>query len=435
MLELPAESNAFTLLQGAVLDWPAYTLWQGKAGLERLAALAGSEPVQVLASSTPLQAGSLHKRSSLTCSFSKFLSTADTPNQVSPGQYLYLAQSAMQGRDAPLSALREDIRTPDCLQAQRVREVNLWMCTRGSRSSLHCDPYENLLCVVRGCKTVRLFPPAATPLLYPEPLWGEAANHSAVDHEHPDEVRHARYAEALQQRREVVVEAGDALYIPQGWWHQVDSADVTIAVNFWWQSPAASAAQGPAAAFLLRESLRTLTQAHMAHLLAAVTPAPGLLAAAQAAFSGQPLDRPESQQGDGGPTTGRALLLGHLSLLPPVRAEGDPVGLQAPVTRVLASLTPAETMAALQVLADALPQSCVTLLSNHLSPAAAELLTSYFEDESNDFAGLPFNKGRFFEQLYSLFKKPEHLLDLLVVGKETFAQLAFREVAQSHLGL
>lgn len=32
-------------------------------------------------------------------------------------------------------------------------------------------------------------------------------------------------------------QAGDAIFIPEGWWHQIDSTDVTIAVNFWWQSP------------------------------------------------------------------------------------------------------------------------------------------------------------------------------------------------------
>lgn len=34
----------------------------------------------------------------------------------------------------------------------------------------------------------------------------------------------------------IVVQAGDALFIPEGWWHQVDSQPTTIAVNFWWKS-------------------------------------------------------------------------------------------------------------------------------------------------------------------------------------------------------
>ena len=33
-----------------------------------------------------------------------------------------------------------------------------------------------------------------------------------------------------------VCQAGDALLIPEGWWHQVDSDPATLAVNFWWAS-------------------------------------------------------------------------------------------------------------------------------------------------------------------------------------------------------
>ena len=41
--------------------------------------------------------------------------------------------------------------------------------------------------------------------------------------------RHAR-----QMSTTVVLEAGDALYIPPYWWHQVLSEGRSLAVNFWW---------------------------------------------------------------------------------------------------------------------------------------------------------------------------------------------------------
>ena len=34
----------------------------------------------------------------------------------------------------------------------------------------------------------------------------------------------------------VTLKAGDTLFIPEGWWHQVDSSPVTLAVNYWWPS-------------------------------------------------------------------------------------------------------------------------------------------------------------------------------------------------------
>ena len=43
---------------------------------------------------------------------------------------------------------------------------------REVRSSLHYDPYQNLLAVAAGAKGLTLFPPSATPLLYPHSLAG-----------------------------------------------------------------------------------------------------------------------------------------------------------------------------------------------------------------------------------------------------------------------
>ena len=42
--------------------------------------------------------------------------------------------------------------------------------------------------------------------------------------------------EAARSTLTAELSAGDAVFIPEGWWHQVDSSDHTIAVNFWWQS-------------------------------------------------------------------------------------------------------------------------------------------------------------------------------------------------------
>eukprot|EP00877_Chromochloris_zofingiensis_P010690 jgi/Chrzof1/5875/Cz16g19010.t1 len=93
--------------------------------------------------------------------------------------HLYLAQQSLLS--GGLSGLLDDIDTPPVLQGKQLSDINLWMSVGSSRSSLHYDPYQNLLCVVAGSKTVTLFSPAATPGLYPRPLYGESSNHSKVD--------------------------------------------------------------------------------------------------------------------------------------------------------------------------------------------------------------------------------------------------------------
>lgn len=52
---------------------------------------------------------------------------------------------------------------------------------REAHTSLHYDPYHNLLCMVHGAKTVALISPAATRGLRTRPLWGESSNHAAAD--------------------------------------------------------------------------------------------------------------------------------------------------------------------------------------------------------------------------------------------------------------
>jgi len=84
--------------------------------------------------------------------------------------------------------------------------------------------------------TVTLWPPSASPFLYPMPVYGEASNHSSVSIEEPDysSYTRARYMKEYSER--VVLNCGDVLFIPEGWYHQVDSDDLTIAINFWWKS-------------------------------------------------------------------------------------------------------------------------------------------------------------------------------------------------------
>jgi len=78
-------------------------------------------------------------------------------------------------------------------QEQQQPSVHLWFSSSSSRSSLHYDPYSNLLCVVTGSKTLRLYSPDAVLGLYPKPLGSEADNHSSVDFEAPDLQAHPLY--------------------------------------------------------------------------------------------------------------------------------------------------------------------------------------------------------------------------------------------------
>lgn len=151
-----------------------------------------------------------------------------------------------------------------------MHSINFWLSVKGSRSSLHFDDYNNVLCVVSGRKRVSAWPPSCTNKLYPHPLGGECANHSRVDVSSPHVLEtHPLFADAEPFKSVYDMRPGDALYIPEGWWHQVDSDPHTAAVNFWWESDFARGLGGVMDAYYARKSMESLVASEKTRVLGA----------------------------------------------------------------------------------------------------------------------------------------------------------------------
>ncbi|KAK6260032.1 hypothetical protein SCA6_014506 [Theobroma cacao] len=119
------------------------------------------------------------------------------------------------------------------------------------------DKFNCLQCIHDLLISLVLWPPSASPMLYPMPIYGEASNHSSVALENPDFSVHPRAKYSMQYSKKVILHAGDALFIPEGWFHQVDSDDFTIAVNYWWRSSIISSLADHMDAYYLRRILRS----------------------------------------------------------------------------------------------------------------------------------------------------------------------------------
>jgi hypothetical protein len=133
--------------------------------------------------------------------------------------------------DALSAALLDDIQVPNWFGTD-VRSINLWCGVFGTSCGLHCDLVPNCNVQVTGRKSFTMFAPAETSLLYPI----KGRTHCRFDPNSPDFDTFPLAREAT--RWDCILEPGEALYIPVGWYHQatVISGWATN-VNVFWRRP------------------------------------------------------------------------------------------------------------------------------------------------------------------------------------------------------
>lgn len=175
----------------------------------------------------------------------------------------YLAQHDLF---AQIPSLREDIAIPDyCFTSSPPPHhssplaekhsklppldeplLNAWFGPAGTISPLHTDSYHNVLSQVVGRKYIRLYAPKDSEKLYARGVEDggvDMGNTSSLDigvlacwDGSEQERTEAKGQFPLFQEAEFVdciLEEGECLYIPVGWWHYVRSLTVSFSVSFW----------------------------------------------------------------------------------------------------------------------------------------------------------------------------------------------------------
>lgn len=101
----------------------------------------------------------------------------------------------------------------------------------------HIDGSDNIACVISGRRQFVLFPPELITNLYIGPLdfAPTPSPISMVNLREPDFNRYPNYSIALEHAQTAILEPGDAIFIPNLWWHHVESLDqINILMNYWW---------------------------------------------------------------------------------------------------------------------------------------------------------------------------------------------------------
>lgn len=105
-----------------------------------------------------------------------------------------------------------------------------WIGPADTMTPLHCDFDDNIFAQIWGTKRIFLAPPHHDEFLYVKEanaiLFGSPFNPEAPDY---DSYPLARQAQLI----EVMVQPGDMLYVPAGWYHQVHALTFSLSSNRW----------------------------------------------------------------------------------------------------------------------------------------------------------------------------------------------------------
>jgi len=105
-----------------------------------------------------------------------------------------------------------------------------WLGPERCVTPLHCDFDDNIFAQLLGTKRIFLAPPHHDEFLYPKEanamLFGSPFDPEAPDF---DKFPLARQANVI----ELIVEPGDMLYVPAGWYHQVRALTFSLSANRW----------------------------------------------------------------------------------------------------------------------------------------------------------------------------------------------------------
>lgn len=208
------------LITGMAQDWPAL----GKWSFAFFRDLADDRNVTIEMGNV-LQGQTAFEKSSFRGYVEQLM--APQPSESAGGQgrrYLSLFNIFEQ-----FPALRDDVDFSLLTSLTRWHYTFGWLGPKGTLTGYHIDWIDNILAQIQGRKQLWLVPPDLSYCMYPSSKYDFRSTLSQVD---PDSWDRRRFPLFEQVRPiPVVLEPGQMLFIPRGWWHRVQSLDPSISVN------------------------------------------------------------------------------------------------------------------------------------------------------------------------------------------------------------
>lgn len=192
--------------------------------------------------------------SEVRCRFREFAESLCSAIAVGSSKVSYLQSLSLVDAAPKLAA---EMALP-FLPAALNPNARLWVGRGGNRTPMHYDAYHNMACLLAGKKRFVVVPPEHLRDLYIGSLSKTPGGSpvSMVNFRSPDHDRFPRYAKAMESAEVIDLDAGETLFLPAFWFHYVESSDLNVLVNFWWDD--VPAVQSAHAAACFQHALLTL---------------------------------------------------------------------------------------------------------------------------------------------------------------------------------
>lgn len=212
------EANRPAKLTGIVDHWPALARWS----LDHFERVAGNAAVeaQVEREGDPDYelAKDDHRRLVRFGELIEWLRKDGASNDI------YLTAYNSGTNAAALAPLWDDLAPIDLLEARGDRDGFFWLGPKGTLTPWHHDLTNNLLVQVLGRKRVRLAPPWA---------FARMRNSRHCFSDWGNEPLPAGEGDiATPPVLETVIGPGEGIFLPVGWWHQVEALDLSASMSF-----------------------------------------------------------------------------------------------------------------------------------------------------------------------------------------------------------
>jgi len=225
------------ILVGEMKGWPASSRWTSSY----LAKKVGAEIIEY-DRATDARFGINKDAQRREAPFNAFIDLVTRPDASND---IYLAADNSERNEAALAPLRRDLGFLNKFLSRNASHPDgvMWIGPAGALTALHHDLANSLIAQLVGRKHVKLLPASEVGRLY---------NHTHVFSDVPDlgapDLDTGRFPKLNGMRLyDIVLEPGEILFVPLGWWHQVRALEFGVTLtytNFLWDNAAAAAYPG-----------------------------------------------------------------------------------------------------------------------------------------------------------------------------------------------